>query len=220
MSSNGSLSCKNRILFSKLSQHAKQPTQGSKLSAGFDLYSAEKCIVKAKSRQLIKTDISLEIPPGHYGRVAPRSGLAVRNFIDVGAGVVDSDYRGNLSILLFNFSETDFEVKIGDRIAQLIIEKILICEMVEVELQLCFNFFKMNDTTLNYRESTTCSFCQLCGTFQHIVVDQMDLTPFDSAIDKLGYLFISTKEKTMPLYLPKYCYGGSIGYHYNVKFFN
>lgn len=66
---------------------------------------------------MVSTGISMAIPEGYYGRVAPRSGLAVKNFIDVGAGVIDSDYRGELKVLLFNFSEVDFEVKKGDRIA-------------------------------------------------------------------------------------------------------
>ena len=66
----------------------------------------------------------MAIPIGNYGRVAPRSGLAVKNFVDVGAGVVDSDYRGEVKVLLFNFHPEDsFTVKPGDRIAQLIIEK-------------------------------------------------------------------------------------------------
>ena len=59
----------------------------------------------------------MAVPLGHYGRMAPRSGLAVKKFIDVGAGVIDSDYRGEVKILLFNFSNEDFEVKKGDRIA-------------------------------------------------------------------------------------------------------
>lgn len=59
----------------------------------------------------------MAIPDGFYGRVAPRSGLACKNFIDVGAGVIDSDYRGEVKVLLFNFSKNDFEVKKGDRIA-------------------------------------------------------------------------------------------------------
>jgi dUTP pyrophosphatase len=74
----------------------------------------------------------MAIPTGYYARVAPRSGLAVKNFIDVGAGVIDEDYRGDVKVLLFNFGETDFEVKIGDRIAQLLIEKILHAQIAEV----------------------------------------------------------------------------------------
>lgn len=58
----------------------------------------------------VSTGLQVELPFGYYGRVAPRSGLAAKNFIDVGAGVVDSDYRGELKVLLFNFGPTDFEV--------------------------------------------------------------------------------------------------------------
>lgn len=59
---------------------------------------------------MVGTGLQVEIPRGYYGRVAPRSGLAAKKFIDVGAGVVDSDYRGHLNVLLFNFSDEDFEV--------------------------------------------------------------------------------------------------------------
>ena len=65
--------------------------------------------------------------------VAPRSGLAWKYSIDVGAGVIDADYRGPVGVILFNHSDVDFEVKVGDRIAQLIIEKIITPEVVEVE---------------------------------------------------------------------------------------
>ena len=58
------------------------------------------------------------------GRVAPRSGLASKNFIDTGAGVIDADYRGEVKVLLFNHADSDFEVKEGDRIAQLILERV------------------------------------------------------------------------------------------------
>lgn len=64
---------------------------------------------------------------------APRSGLALKNFIDVGAGVIDSDYRGPLGVLLFNFSDEPFQVRIGDRIAQLIIERISTPEVAIVD---------------------------------------------------------------------------------------
>ncbi|TQD90159.1 hypothetical protein C1H46_024323 [Malus baccata] len=67
------------------------------------------------------------------GCVAPRSGLAWKHSIDVGAGVIDADYRGPVGVVLFNFSDVDFEIKEGDRIAQLIIEKIITPDVVEVE---------------------------------------------------------------------------------------
>ena len=70
---------------------------------------------------------------GNYGRIAPRSGLAAKNSIDVGAGVIDSDYRGEVKVLLFNFSEIDFKIAEGDRIAQMIIEKYTITALTEVE---------------------------------------------------------------------------------------
>lgn len=65
--------------------------------------------------------------------VAPRSGLAWKHSIDVGAGVIDADYRGPLGVILFNHSDVDFEVKVGDRIAQLIIEKIMTPDVLEVD---------------------------------------------------------------------------------------
>jgi dUTP pyrophosphatase len=73
------------------------------------------------------------IPHGHYGRVAPRSGLAWKKSIDVGAGVIDEDYRGNVGVILFNFGDEDFVIKQGDRVAQLILEKISTPEVEEVD---------------------------------------------------------------------------------------
>lgn len=67
------------------------------------------------------------------GRVAPRSGLAAKHGIDTLAGVIDADYRGQVGVILANLSDTDFEIKIGDRIAQLIVEKIAMPEVVVVE---------------------------------------------------------------------------------------
>jgi dUTP pyrophosphatase len=71
--------------------------------------------------------------PTADGRIAPRSGLASKNFIDTGAGVIDADYRGPVKVLLFNHADTDFPVKEGDRIAQLVIERIYTPEVVEVQ---------------------------------------------------------------------------------------
>ena len=107
----------------KLTDRGIVPTKGSKNAAGFDLYAAYDYCIAAKDKCVIKTDIQIAIPDGCYGRVAARSGLAVNNFIDVGAGVIDRDYRGNVCVLLFNFGENSFDVKRGSRIAQLILEK-------------------------------------------------------------------------------------------------
>ncbi|XP_052895078.1 deoxyuridine 5'-triphosphate nucleotidohydrolase [Anopheles moucheti] len=120
------------LKFAKLSENAFAPTKGSAKAAGYDLRSAYDYTVSGRGKQLVMTDIQVQVPEGCYGRVAPRSGLAVKNFIDVGAGVVDEDYRGNVGVVLFNHSEADFEVKKGDRIAQFICEKIAYPDLEEL----------------------------------------------------------------------------------------
>ncbi|KAG6626803.1 hypothetical protein CIPAW_15G077400 [Carya illinoinensis] len=117
----------------KLSKKAILPSRGSPLSAGYDLSSATEVKVPARGKALVPTDLSIAVPEGTYARVAPRSGLAWKHSIDVGAGVIDADYRGPVGVILFNHSDIDFEVKAGDRIAQLIIEKIMTPEVTEVE---------------------------------------------------------------------------------------
>ncbi|KAJ7667710.1 dUTPase-like protein [Mycena polygramma] len=123
----------SNLLIKRLSEKAKLPTRGSPLSAGYDLYSAEKKIVPAHGKALVDTQISIAVPAGTYGRVAPRSGLASKFMIDTGAGVIDADYRGVVFVLLFNHSDKDFQVEEGDRVAQLIIERIQTPEVLEVE---------------------------------------------------------------------------------------
>ena len=73
---------------------------------------------------MYKLGLAISLPSGVYARIAPRSGLAVKKFIDVGAGVINSDYRGEIGVVLFNHSAVDFPVQVGDKIAQLILEKI------------------------------------------------------------------------------------------------
>ena len=107
-----------------LSPTAKPPTRGSAFAAGYDLYASSAATVPARGKALVDTDISIAVPAGTYGRVAPRSGLASKHSIDVGAGVIDADYRGPVKVLLFNFSDREFEVQIGERVAQLIVERV------------------------------------------------------------------------------------------------
>ena len=99
-----------QLRFKKLSNDAYAPTKGSKYAAGYDLYAAHDGVVRARGKELIKTDIAVAIPSGCYGRVAPRSGLAWKHSIDVGAGVIDQDYRGNVGVILFNLGDNDFQV--------------------------------------------------------------------------------------------------------------
>ncbi len=103
----------NQIYVTKLVQEAVIPSQGTPLAAGFDLSSCVDITVPAHGKQLVPTGLVIELPEGTYGRIAPRSGIAWNNFIDVGAGTVDSDYRGEVKVLLFNFSDEDFVVGTG-----------------------------------------------------------------------------------------------------------
>jgi len=109
-----------------LNSLAKIPFKAHPSDAGFDVFSVEEKLIAPLSRVVIKTGISLALPncsiPNHnyYFRVAPRSGLAVKNGLDVLAGVVDSSYRGELLIALFNSSNEPFVVNVGMRIAQII----------------------------------------------------------------------------------------------------
>ncbi|KAF2235075.1 dUTP diphosphatase, partial [Viridothelium virens] len=115
-----------------LSEKGKAPTRGSTFAAGYDIYSAQDVTVPARGKALVDTDIAIAVPAGTYGRVAPRSGLAVKHSITTGAGVIDADYRGQVKVLLFNLGESDFEVKEGDRIAQLVLERIVTPEVAVV----------------------------------------------------------------------------------------
>ena len=98
---------------------------------GFDLFSAVDVVVPARGKVSVPTDIQVRLPDGCYGRVAAGSGMA-RNFgIDVGGGVVDPDFRGNLVVILLNHSPVHYHVRLGDRIAQLICERAEIPVLVE-----------------------------------------------------------------------------------------
>jgi dUTP pyrophosphatase len=111
------------IQIKKLSKNGVIPTQGSPYAAGYDLYAAEEMIIEPGQRGLIKTNIAVSIPESYYGRVAPRSGLSYKKGLDVLAGVIDSDYRGDIGVILLNTGSETFKANLGDRIAQLIIEK-------------------------------------------------------------------------------------------------
>src|SRR5690606_35545236 len=126
-------SFQTKLLVKKLSENAKIPIRSSAYAAGLDLSSSTDVLIPPQSQKLIPTDLAIQVPKGTYGRVAPRSGLALKNFIDIGAGVIDHDYIGPIGVILFNHSKNLFQVKKGDRIAQLIIEKIEILEPIIVE---------------------------------------------------------------------------------------
>ena len=119
---------------SKLSLHAIIPTRGSEYSAGIDLYSPISGTLQPLQRLLVPLDISIRLPEQTFGHILPRSGLALKYGIHVGAGVIDEDYRGNVGVLLFNLSDKPFEFNKGDRIAQMVIKKYEKVEIDKVEM--------------------------------------------------------------------------------------
>lgn len=121
-----------KIKIKKLTPSSRIPLKGSSGAAGYDLYSDSDYRVMKGERVLIKTGISIEIPEGYYGRIAPRSGLALKHGIDVLAGVIDSDYRGEIGVILLNTDENfSFPISKGDRVAQIIFEKCMDSEFIE-----------------------------------------------------------------------------------------
>ena len=112
----------DKIQVRKIEPDAKIPSKGLERAAGRDLYANENSIVPPRGRRLIKTEISLGLPKGTYGRIAPRSGLALHNGLTTGDEVIDADYTGEIKVLLMNTSDDEYEVQRGDRIAQIIIE--------------------------------------------------------------------------------------------------
>ena len=108
----------------------RRPEKKSEIAAGYDISAAEGKTIRPWKQEVVSTQIVLAIPHGAYGRIAPHSGLALKG-IDVAAGVIDSDYRGEVKILLVNHSDVQFEIKTGDHIAQLIIEKISLDKLNE-----------------------------------------------------------------------------------------
>jgi dUTP pyrophosphatase len=113
------------IRFKKLDSRAVLPKRGSALAAGLDVCSIEDIELGPKQRGLARTGLAVAIPPGFYGRIAPRSGLASKHGLDVLAGVIDSDYRGEVGCLLYNTSDEPIKLPAGSKICQLILEQII-----------------------------------------------------------------------------------------------
>jgi len=113
------------LRFKQLDERAVLPGRGSALAAGLDVCSIEDLKIEPKQRAMARTGLAVAIPPGFYGRVAPRSGLAAKNGLDVLAGVIDSDYRGEICCLLYNTGDEAITLLAGSKICQLIVERII-----------------------------------------------------------------------------------------------
>lgn len=122
-----------------LNEKARLPVKIHESDAGYDLAACEDVLIPPRSRAVISTGVSLSLPKcsleGHeyYLRIAPRSGLAAKHGIDVFAGVIDTSYRGECKVCLFNSGDEPFQVRCGDRIAQAILTVFAKSEVVRVD---------------------------------------------------------------------------------------
>ncbi|NPV13469.1 dUTP diphosphatase [candidate division WOR-3 bacterium] len=123
---------KIKIRVLRLKKDIPLPSRATPDSVGFDLHAAEATIIKSRSFGVVRTGIAIELPHGIEGQVRARSGLALRHGIGVlnSPGTIDPDYRGEVKVILFNFSDVDFEIKPKDRIAQIVFSR-----TVEVEFE-------------------------------------------------------------------------------------
>ncbi len=114
------------LSFRRLSPRATLPKRGSSSAAGLDIYSIETISIAPKQRVLVRTGLAVAIPEGFYGRLAPRSGLATKHGLDVLAGVIDSDYRGEVCCLLYNTGDETVNLPEESKICQLVVERIIV----------------------------------------------------------------------------------------------
>ena len=117
----------------RLTETARLPTRAYAGDAGLDLYADEYRIVRAGNRAMVNTGLAVAIPPGYVGLIWPRSGLAAKHGISVDAGVIDAGYRGRIKVLLTNSSNEEYTVRVGDKIAQLLIQPVALMAPVEVD---------------------------------------------------------------------------------------
>jgi dUTP pyrophosphatase len=129
-----------KLKVKKLNKLAEIPQYQTEEAAGFDLHSVEDVVIAPNERKLIGTGLSFEIPKGYEIQIRPRSGLAYKHGITVlnSPGTIDSDYRGEIKVLLINHSNESFEIKVGERIAQAVIQEVIQVTFEEVE--------ELNDT--------------------------------------------------------------------------
>lgn len=123
------------VKFKRLHPAAKIPVYSTEQAAGADLSSVEYAIIPAGETKIVKCGFAIEIPPGFEVQVRPRSGLAAKNGITVlnTPGTIDSDYRGEMMVILINHGQKDFVIEPGDRIAQMVLSPVLQPIWQEVE---------------------------------------------------------------------------------------
>ena len=116
-----------------LSETAIPPSRSYGEPAGYDLYAPENTTIQPRGKQQVKTGIALKPPPGTYARVVSRSGFCWKKHTGIEGGVIDADYRGEIIIIMFNFSDDLIVINAGDKIAQFVLEKYVSVPMKQVE---------------------------------------------------------------------------------------
>ena len=119
--------------FQRLSDRAIAPRVSQSGDVAADLFAACETVIPARGRALVATDVALELPAGFRARIHSRSGLSLKHGIEAGAGLIDNAFRHAIGVLLYNFSDEDFNVAAGDRIAQICIERYTEPRFVEVD---------------------------------------------------------------------------------------
>lgn len=122
-----------KIKVKRIKENAILPKYAHEGDAAMDLYSAEECVIPAGKRKLVSTGISMELPEGYFASIRDRSGLAAKKGITILGGVIEYTYRGEYGVILLNTGEEDYEIKEGDRIAQVVIQPVATAEIEEAE---------------------------------------------------------------------------------------
>ena len=121
----------DQLRFFKIRSDICLPTRGSELSAGVDIYCPEETVLPPFKQRLIKTGLKVILPCGTYGRIAPRSGLALHHNIWINGGVIDADYTGELGVIVINMGNVPYVVEKNSKFCQLLCEKIVIPKIEE-----------------------------------------------------------------------------------------
>lgn len=123
------------VIFEISNVNAKAPFYATEGAAGADLYASVALVIPARGKKIIATNISLQIPEGHYVRIESRSGLSANFSLEKGAGIIDSDYEGELNVILYNHSDSEYIVEVGTRVAQIILHEYIRARFVQGKLQ-------------------------------------------------------------------------------------
>ena len=122
-----------KIKIKKLNKDLPTPSSAYRGDAGVDIYASERTVLKPGASIAIPVGIALEIPEGYYAYVTDKSGLSIKNKVKTMGGVIDSNYRGEIHAGLMNLSDQEYIFEVGDKVAQMIIQKTEKCVFEEVE---------------------------------------------------------------------------------------